>query len=393
MDYKPNKKNKDETKEKKLKEIITSDSQIKRENIIEAESISFNNTFKNLKYDEYGFVDKNDSKKKEGNSEEEKAPSLIDMQKENAKLKEWLKITPYFENYMTKNRNKLKLKIRKGIPDSLRGEIWMKISGADKLKQGKKNLYNELVTKINQNEILKIPEEDIIIKDMNRTFPKNLMFMNKLGDGQRKLFRVLSCFSSYNQKVGYVQGMSFITAFFLSYLSEENAFWMLLNYMKNYGLQDLYYREFPGLKKSLFILLKFMKKLLPDIYDVLTKNEIYPTIYASSWYLTCFTNILSFEQVLRIMDCFFFEGIKILHRISLGILALNRDNILKSKTAADVMGAMKNMTEHIDIEELFKVSFGFSISKKQIAKYEELYNDLKNGRKTGDEDIMNQVNC
>ena len=64
MDYKPNKKNKDETKEKKLKEIITSDSQIKRENIIEAESISFNNTFKNLKYDEYGFVDKNDSKKK-----------------------------------------------------------------------------------------------------------------------------------------------------------------------------------------------------------------------------------------------------------------------------------------------------------------------------------------
>lgn len=391
MDYRQNKKNNDDIKKKELNDLISTDGQIKRENIIEAENILFNNTYKNLKYDEYGFVDKNDNKKNENNSKEEKELSLLDMQKENTKLKEWLEITPYFENYMNKNKKKLKLKIRRGIPDSLRGEIWMKISGADKFKQGRENLYNELITKINKNELYQIPDEDIIIKDMNRTFPKNLMFMNKLGDGQRKLFRVLSCFSSYNKKIGYVQGMSFITAFFLSYLSEENAFWMLLNYMKNYGLQDLYYREFPGLKKNLFVLLKLMQKLLPDIYNILTKNEIYPTIYASSWYLTIFTNILSFENVLRIMDCFFYEGIKIIHRISLGILALNRDAILKSRVVSDVMGALKNMTEKINIEVLFKVSFGFSISKKQISKYEELYNDHKNGRKPGDEDIMNQL--
>ena len=393
MDYNPSKKNKNEIKEKQLNDLISSDGQIKRENIIEAEKILYNNTFKNLIYDKYGFVDKNDPKKNQNKSEEERNSSLLIMQKENAKLKEWLKITPYFENYMKKNKKKLKLKIRKGIPDSLRGEIWMKISGTDKFKQGRENLYNELITKINKNELYKIPDEDIIIKDMNRTFPKNLMFMNRLGDGQRKLFRVLSCFSSYNQKIGYVQGMSFITAFFLSYVSEENAFWMLLNYMKNYGLQDLYYREFPGLKKNLFILLKLMQKLLPDIFDILSKNEIYPTIYASSWYLTCFTNILSFETVLRIFDCFFFEGIKVIHRISLGILALNRDAILKCKVVSDVMGALKNMTENIDTEELFRVSFGFSISKKQILKYEELYNDHKNGRKAGDEDIMIQVQC
>ena len=38
------------------------------------------------------------------------------MSKENAKLKKWMKITPFFENYMKKNRKKLKSKIRKGIP-------------------------------------------------------------------------------------------------------------------------------------------------------------------------------------------------------------------------------------------------------------------------------------
>ena len=72
-------------------------------------------------------------------------------------------------------------------------------------------------------------------------------------------------------------------------------------------------------------------------------------------------------------------------------MALNRDAILQSETAADVMGALKSMTENLDIEELFKVSFKFSISKKKILKYETLYNDHLTGRKPGDEDIMNQL--
>ena len=312
------------------------------------------------------------------------------MQKENVKLKEWLEITPYFDNYMKKNKNKLKKKIRKGIPDSLRGEIWMKISGTDILKKGREKLYNDLITKIKKNEVLKVPDEETIIKDMHRTFPKNLLFMNKLGEGQRKLFRVLSCFSSYNKKIGYVQGMSFIAAIFLSYETEENAFWLLQNYIKNYVTQDLYFHDFPGLKKNLFVLLKYMKKFLPDIFNHLQRKDVYPTIYASSWYLTCFINVLSYDKILRIMDCFLFEGSKIIHRICLGILAIKHDNILSCDSVADIMVTLKSI-DNIDIEELFKVSFGFSISRKQISKWEVLFNDHVKGRVPGDEDIMRQV--
>ena len=312
------------------------------------------------------------------------------MQKENVKLKEWLEITPYFDNYMKKNKNKLKKKIRKGIPDSLRGEIWMKISGTDILKKGREKLYNDLITKIKKNEVLKVPDEETIIKDMHRTFPKNLLFMNKLGEGQRKLFRVLSCFSSYNKKIGYVQGMSFIAAIFLSYETEENAFWLLQNYIKNYVTQDLYYHDFPGLKKNLFVLLKYMKKFLPDIFNHLQRKDVYPTIYASSWYLTCFINVLSYDKILRIMDCFLFEGSKIIHRICLGILAIKHDNILSCDSVADIMVTLKSI-DNINIEELFKVSFGFSISRKQISKWEVLFNDHVKGRVPGDEDIMRQV--
>lgn len=59
MENDENKKNNNKLKEKNLENLISSQSQIKRANIIEAEEISFNNNLKNLIYDEYGFTKKN----------------------------------------------------------------------------------------------------------------------------------------------------------------------------------------------------------------------------------------------------------------------------------------------------------------------------------------------
>jgi hypothetical protein len=59
MENDENKKNDNKLKEKNLENLISSQSQIKRTNIIDAEEISFNNDLKNLIYDEYGFTKKN----------------------------------------------------------------------------------------------------------------------------------------------------------------------------------------------------------------------------------------------------------------------------------------------------------------------------------------------
>lgn len=298
---------------------------------------------------------------------------------------------PYFEQYMKNNKKKLKEKIRKGIPDALRGEVWMKISGAQEMRKGYESLYNELVKGLNENEILKIPDEEVIIKDLHRTFPNNIIFKNKLGDGQRQLFRILSCISMRSKKAGYAQGMGFIVAIFLSYLTEEKAFWMMENLMKNFRLQELYCPGFKGLRKNLFVLLKFMKKLMPNLYNKFTRNNLTPTMYASSWYITCFANALPYEIVLRVMDCFLFEGNKIILRISLGILALKENEFLRQKHFFELMEIVKTLTFNIDIDLLFKKSFSFSISRKKIEKYENLYKEHLSGKSPGDEDIMNQI--
>ena len=59
MENDENKNNNNKLKEKNLENLISSQSEIKRTNIIDAEEISFNNDLKNLIYDEYGFTKKN----------------------------------------------------------------------------------------------------------------------------------------------------------------------------------------------------------------------------------------------------------------------------------------------------------------------------------------------
>ena len=46
--------------------------------------------------------------------------------------------------------------------------------------------------------------------------------------GQAALRRVLRAYSYYDPEVGYCQGMNFIAGMFLTIMSEEEAFWLLV---------------------------------------------------------------------------------------------------------------------------------------------------------------------
>jgi hypothetical protein len=46
--------------------------------------------------------------------------------------------------------------------------------------------------------------------------------------GQASLRRVLKAYSLYDREIGYCQGMNFIAGMFLTLLSEEEAFWLLV---------------------------------------------------------------------------------------------------------------------------------------------------------------------
>ena len=98
-----------------------------------------------------------------------------------------------FSLYKTSKYSKLKERTRKGIPDGMRGLAWINIAGISEFKRGQENLYKNLLSNINSDNFIEKKDEDVILRDLHRTFPKSIIFSTKLGEGQRILFRILMC--------------------------------------------------------------------------------------------------------------------------------------------------------------------------------------------------------
>ena len=360
------------------KEIVT------RERIQMAESIKFRDEPDQIILtDDYGFIKKNSNSGNKNNKKESsddvddeindkndsKTPKkLLQI---NARIEKWNYMIENYKEFSTNKKKKaiLKSRTRKGIPDCLRGYVWQLFANKDKYYV--KGLYQQL-----EKEPVKEDLEIVIIKDLDRTFPLCQFFREKYGNGQRKLYKVLSAYSKYNKEVGYVQGMGFITAVFLIYMDEESSFYMLHCLMKKYKLEGLYFDGFPDLKKKCYVFLKLQKKYINAIYNLFKKESIMPTMYVSSWFISLFARTFDFHITLRIYDCFFLEGFKVIYRMALALLKLNEPYFFKAKKG-EVLPLIYKCYENIDVEELLKVGFGFNISRNFIDKCEEEFEKVK----------------
>lgn len=74
----------------------------------------------------------------------------------------------------------------------------------------------------------KSPYEGLISKDIGRSFPTVEMFRDPAGEGQRMLANVLKCFSLYDNKIGYCQGLGFVVGPLLMHMDDKAAFCVLV---------------------------------------------------------------------------------------------------------------------------------------------------------------------
>ena len=356
--------------EEKLIKSIENSEKIDKDKIELAETINFReNPDQIIDTDEFGFI--KDSKSKNG----EKKDGRDSLLKLNVRLEKWNYMLNNYDDFNKNHFAKLKKRTRKGIPDSIRGYAWQKIINLDEFYE--KDLYQNL----NEQEPDK-SVETVIIKDIDRTFPKCSFFKEKYGGGQRQLYKVLVNYSKYNKEVGYVQGMGFIVALLLTYMDEERTFFMLHTLMKKRDLEGLYLPGFPDLNKKLFVLLNLEKKLIPKVYNTLKKYKVMPFSYASEWFLCLFSRNLQFSTLVRIYDTFILEGFKIIYRFSLAFLKLREQKISSCSGMDSAFKIIKKSMENldIDIDELFRIAFGFSISKKEIENYEKEYDKNKDNK-------------
>ncbi len=87
--------------------------------------------------------------------------------------------------------------------------------GATKMLENNPGYYEQLLRENTS------PCEEVISRDIGRTFPKHFLFDKNKSLGQQSLMNVLRAYSLHDPEVGYCQGMGFVSALFLSYMPEE----------------------------------------------------------------------------------------------------------------------------------------------------------------------------
>ena len=291
--------------------------------------------------------------------------------RDNARLEKWQEMLGRWDFMKRSRQQKLKTRTRKGIPDCLRGKIWFDLADCERVRQA---AGTELYKLLNVSEEVS-PYDGQIRKDVYRTFPKHVYFREEAG--QHALYRVLRAYSLHNRCIGYCQGMGFIAGLFLTYMPEDSAFWMLETLMTDFHLQGLYQDGMPGVYRAIYTSQELGLAFLPKTFRHLQEVQLSASLYATNWFMTLFACALHIETVLRIWDCLFLEGPKIIYRVFLGLLKLCEKD-LKGQNFEESLQTIKDKAQTVSADELLSAAFSFRLSRGRIEQLEKEFEAMNN---------------
>ncbi|CAL9167453.1 unnamed protein product [Musa hybrid cultivar] len=285
--------------------------------------------------------------------------------REQKRIRKWRKMIGVggsdWKHYVRRKPHVVKRRIRKGIPDCLRGLVWQLISGSRDLLLMNPGVYEQLVIYETSASELEI------IRDISRTFPSHVFYQQRHGLGQRSLYNVLKAYSVYDRDVGYVQGMGFLAGLLLLYMSEEDAFWLLVALLKgaiHAPMEGLYQAGLPLVQEYLCQFEQLVKEYLPMLGEHFTQEMVNPSMYASQWFITVFSYSFPFPLALRIWDVFLYEGVKVVFQVGLALLRFCHDDLIKLPFEK-LLHALKNFpAEAMNPDKLLPLAFSIKVSKR-----------------------------
>ena len=209
-----------------------------------------------------------------------------------------------------------------------------------------KSFYNHFLKK---NEIY----DELILKDLPRTVPNDKRF-NKGKINYDKLYNILTCYSNYNKKIGYAQGLNFICAQAIClFSSEEDVFCFLdgfINIMKMDNLLGV-----GNEKKMLNKLNEFSKilyKYVPKIIKYFDDKSVSHDFFTTNWILTLFSTSMEAQYLVAIWCFMIIFRWKFVYGFIIQILKKYERNILKS-AEGELSFKMKNIFRQKDFENDF----------------------------------------
>lgn len=293
--------------------------------------------------------------------------------------------------------SRLKKRVRSGIPHDYRNKMWSSMILMRTKKIRNQTGYNIYAALREQVERIKVPEFDgetfksmdsnnnskhdhsatarrdganeralqsnqsemsSIVKcfrqielDLLRTLPNNRNFEEPNSQGIRRVRRVLRAYASFNQTVGYCQGMNRLAAMALLVLPEEEAFWCLVAIVQCIMPKDYYLKPWLA-QVDCCVLNDLIEKRMPRLHKHLQVNDIQLTLF--TWFFTIFVDGFRPELMLRIWDCFLLEGDEVLFRFAVAILYIYQEDLLQMHDFSTISNHLSQLvsTRRLDVEHL-----------------------------------------
>ena len=249
----------------------------------------------------------------------------------------------YFYNNLITDKNKYKF-INKIL---LSTRIFCSEKIKIKIKNHEIKSFYEKLTK--KNELY----DELILKDIPRTIPGDNSFnIGKIN--YNKLYRILTCFSNYNKKIGYAQGINFIIANAIYLFSSEEEVFIFFEGLINLLKMD----NFFGLNNDEKMITKLsefndiLNKHVPDIVKFLDDKQVSHDFFTTKWILTLFSTSLE-RSYLVIIWCFMIIfNWKFVYSYIIQILKKYKDSIFHS-SESQLCFKMKNILNDKEFKKDF----------------------------------------
>lgn len=285
---------------------------------------------------------------------------------------QWLKVLSDWATFKSRQADHVRDLVRRGVPANLRAKIWKLLANAQQVSPQTSEQYKAMLKRSSNCEKL-------IQRDIARTYPENDYFKDESGPGQEGLFNVIKVYSLHDEEVGYCQGSAFIVGLLLLQLGEEESFMLLCKIMQEYRMREIYKPTMAELGLCIYQLECLVQEQLPELYMHFQTQNFYTSMYSSSWFLTLFTSNLPLHLAYRVMDLFLSEGLDMVFRLSVAILQICREDLLKLDMEGLLKYFQKEMPLRIECDPDYLISCACQIKfdSKRMKKLSKDYTTIK----------------
>ncbi|XP_063314461.1 TBC1 domain family member 8 isoform X1 [Pelobates fuscus] len=267
------------------------------------------------------------------------------MSREQIKERLWSDhFTEYGRTVCMFRTEKIRKLVAMGIPESLRGELWLIFSDAVTDLSMHPGYYTKLLEE-SMGKCCMATEE--IERDLHRSLPEHPAFQNETGIAA--LRRVLTAYAYRNPKIGYCQSMNILTSVLLLYAKEEEAFWLLVAVCERM-LPDYFNHRVLGAQVDQSVFEELIQERIPELAEHITDLCTLASI-SLSWFLTLFISIMPLQSAVNVVDCFFYDGIKAIFQIGLAVLDATAVELCNSKDDGQALMILSRFLEHVKNED------------------------------------------